>query len=199
MVSGRGGMPMMPPMEMDPRGTARLVEFLRNNRHGERFLMASPASIEAGPVIVATGEPAIALGGFMGLDPVVTEDEFAAMVKTGQLRFVMIGPGPGGMPFPPGGMRGGPGGMPFPPGGMPGMPGGPGNSKVMAWVREHGKVVDPKFWRAEEADERPPQAPAVDDKEDPFRGFMAMFGRMQRMAQLYDCRPEFGLIATTAR
>ena len=165
-----------PPPGMDGRGSEKLVAFLRANHHGERIFVASPSAMEVAPIITQTGEPAVSLGGFLGADPVFTREEFARMVEDGRVRFVLLG-GPGAGP-PGGGMPGGPpGGMPFPPGG----PGGPGNSELLAWVREHGKAVDTKLWREELPD---------DDGDVGAGGPGGMFRRMQRMAKLYDLNPE---------
>jgi 4-amino-4-deoxy-L-arabinose transferase-like glycosyltransferase len=188
---GRDGMPPMPPFGMGGRGTEKLVEFLRANRHGERYLVAAPSCMEVSPIIIETGEPAISLGGFIGADRVITKDQFARMVEDGQLRFVMFGPGPGGGRFggPPGGGFGGP------PGGGPG--GGPGNAEILAWVRENGEPVDPKLWREEEPTEQ--DAAAEGGPGGPPGGPGPNFRRMQRMRQLYDCRPELGLVIPSDR
>jgi 4-amino-4-deoxy-L-arabinose transferase-like glycosyltransferase len=190
---GRFGPPFF---RAKPRRTAKLVEFLRANRRGERFLVAAQGSMAVAPLIIATGEPAVALGGFAGADPVVTREEFVRMVNEGQLRFVLGGPrfqGPrGGRAAP-----GGPGplpGLPFgPPGGASppgGMPGGLENFQIMEWVRTHGKEVDPRLWRTEEAD-RDTRPAAAGGR----RRFPGSWGRMER---LYDCRPELGLIKPKA-
>jgi 4-amino-4-deoxy-L-arabinose transferase-like glycosyltransferase len=69
----------------------RLIAFLEANRHGERFLLATPSAQLASPLIVATGEPVMAMGGFHGLDPILTPERLAALVADGQVRFVMLG------------------------------------------------------------------------------------------------------------
>ena len=139
-----GGPPGMPGMESEAT-TEKLVAFLKAHRHGERFLLAAPSTMEVSQIIITTGEPAISLGGFMGQDKVFTKDQFVAMVDGGQIRYVLLGGGPGG-----GGPPGGPGSLPD---GPPGGPGGPGsaNAEILAWVREHGKPVDRALWRAEDA------------------------------------------------
>lgn len=177
------GMPPMPPFAMDGRDTGLLVAFLRANRHGERYFVAAPSCMEVGPVIIETGESAISLGGFMGADPVLSRDQFAALVAGGQLRFVLLGGGPGG--------GGPPGGQPG-----PGGPMGPGNQEIITWVREHGKPVDPKLWRADEPSDQEDAAPPLPPADDtgPPTGPMPLFGRMRTMRRLYDCRPELGLV-----
>ena len=181
---------MMPPMpSIKPNANARLMAFLKANHHGERIFLAAPSSMDVSSIIIVNGENAVALGGFMGGDPIVTKDEFAEMVKNGEVRFVMSGGGPGGMMGPPPGMGGPPGrpGMPGPPG-----MGGPfgGGSAVMAWVREHGKEVDKSLWKNSEDDERPAAQPGQGSTPDPTR----MSRMMQRSSKLYDCRPERGLV-----
>jgi 4-amino-4-deoxy-L-arabinose transferase-like glycosyltransferase len=69
----------------------QLIAFLRSNRHGERFLLATPSAQLAAPLIVATGEPVMAMGGFHGLDPILTPERLAALVAQGHVRFVMLG------------------------------------------------------------------------------------------------------------
>jgi hypothetical protein len=38
--------------------------------------------------VIATGRPVLYLGGFMGIDQVVTPDQLAQMVQAGKLRFI---------------------------------------------------------------------------------------------------------------
>ena len=68
-----------------------LIAFLRANHHGERFLLATPSAQLASPVIIATGEPVMAMGGFHGLDPILTPERLARLVEERQVRFVMLG------------------------------------------------------------------------------------------------------------
>jgi 4-amino-4-deoxy-L-arabinose transferase-like glycosyltransferase len=194
------GMPPMPPFGMEAERNEKLIAFLRANRDGERIFVAAPSSMDVTSIIINTGETAVSLGGFMGADPVLTKEDFARMVDDRQVRFVLIGGGPGGGGPPPGG--GPPGaGPPFPPGGPPfppGGPGGPGNSEVMDWVRDHGKVVDKKLWQTQEhADDDEPDDKDLDPQAPPDpREMGQFFRRMRRMARLYDCRPELGLKAS---
>jgi 4-amino-4-deoxy-L-arabinose transferase-like glycosyltransferase len=174
-----------PPPETEPDRVARLVDFLRANRGSERFLVAAQNSRGVSSIIIASGEPAISFGGFLGADPVVTKEEFASLVETGQLRFVLDGPGgPGGK---------GPGGKgPFgPPGGPPDGPDATQNAEIMDWVRKHGKEVDPRLWQ----DERPADGPAKAAADG--RGRPPGPGR--RMERLLDCNPQLGLVQPHSR
>lgn len=70
--------------------TSRLEQFLQANRTGERFLLSTSTTQIAAPVIIHTGEPVLARGGFHGLDPAIEPAQLAALVTAGQLRFVML-------------------------------------------------------------------------------------------------------------
>jgi 4-amino-4-deoxy-L-arabinose transferase-like glycosyltransferase len=70
-----------------------LVPFLRENR-GDAYLLAATSSARlAAPLIVATGEPVIAFGGFLGTIPVLDGTAMAHLVNSGALRFAIIGGG----------------------------------------------------------------------------------------------------------
>jgi len=68
-----------------------LIAFLQANHRGERFLLATPSAQLASPLIIATGQPVMAMGGFHGLDPILTPDRLAALVEAREVRFVMLG------------------------------------------------------------------------------------------------------------
>ncbi len=71
--------------------TSKLVGFLKANRTGERYLLATSTAQLAAPIIISTGEAVMARGGFHGLDPAATPEKLAQMVKVKQVRFVMLG------------------------------------------------------------------------------------------------------------
>jgi 4-amino-4-deoxy-L-arabinose transferase-like glycosyltransferase len=73
----------------------------------------------AAPIIIATGEPVVTMGGFTGGDPAPTVSQLAAMVRSGRLKYVLLGGGAFG---------GGPGG-------------GGTQSAIEQWVQAHGKAV----------------------------------------------------------
>lgn len=196
---GPAAMPFPPgsgPFESNSKQTRKLIDFLAANRHDAKILVAGLDSMSMSPIIIETGEPAVSIGGFMGGDPALTKAQFVAMVEDGRLRFFYFGGGPGGGPgfgLPPGGPPGRPPqGMGFPAGGPPGMM---GNTEITAWVREHGKAVDAKLWKAQDPAEEVEPEPSPDEPFDPAR----MFHRMGRMTQLYDLRPDLGLVEASDR
>jgi MYXO-CTERM domain-containing protein len=69
----------------------RLRTFLQEHRGKARFLVATPNALLAAPLIVRTGEPAMAFGGFLGNDPVMNVEAFAKRVENGDVRFVVLG------------------------------------------------------------------------------------------------------------
>ncbi|MBL8055142.1 MAG: hypothetical protein JNK29_00520, partial [Anaerolineales bacterium] len=74
-------------------GTAdsgRLAAYLLRQRAAETFLAAALNANTAAPLILATGEPVMALGGFSGRDPILTEAELAERVRAGQVRFFLL-------------------------------------------------------------------------------------------------------------
>ena len=111
---------------------ARLLAFLQANQRSERFLLATLNARLAAPVIIETGRPVMAIGGFMGADPILTPEALAAMVADGQVRFVLLG---GDFA-----RRGG---------------GEPPQGAITDWVKATGAAVDPALWRS-----TPPRAAA---------------------------------------
>jgi 4-amino-4-deoxy-L-arabinose transferase-like glycosyltransferase len=104
-----------------------LSAFLKANRGSERYLLATSSVRLAAPIIISTGEPVMALGGFDGLDPILSPEKIARMVETNQIRFVMLGD-------------------------LSTISRRLGAEAALApiadWVRANGKLVDPTHWRA---------------------------------------------------
>ena len=95
-----------------------LIDYLIANQDGATYLVAVDGSNGAAPIILATGKPVAAMGGFTGSDPWPTVAELQKLVSSGQLRYVLLG-GQGGF-------RGGFG----------------GTSSVSSWVTSNCSVVD---------------------------------------------------------
>jgi hypothetical protein len=68
----------------------KLQAFLEKNRGKARFLLATPNALLAAPVIIGTGQPVMAFGGFFGNDPVMSVDAFTKAVERGEVRFVVL-------------------------------------------------------------------------------------------------------------
>lgn len=68
---------------------AELLRYLQANRGTTRFLVAVPSAMVASSLILETGEPVMALGGFTGSDPILTSDELAALVANNTVRYFL--------------------------------------------------------------------------------------------------------------
>lgn len=97
---------------------SKLIDFLMKNNTGEKFLIAVPSANEAEPIILATGKPVMAVGGFSGNDKTLTVEKLQQMVKDGEIRYFMVG-GRGGMGS---------------------------SNEVSQWVEKNGKAVNSEEW-----------------------------------------------------
>jgi 4-amino-4-deoxy-L-arabinose transferase-like glycosyltransferase len=115
-----------------------LVAFLAANRDGERFVLATVTALQAAPIIVRTGEPVMAIGGYNGADPIVTQEALERMVADRQIRFVMIGGGTARA-----------------------NPRREGRQRALVeWIEQHGSPVEPALWRAAPASNDPARGPS---------------------------------------
>lgn len=69
----------------------KLHAFLLANRGNERFLVVTPNVRLAAPIIIATGQPVMAVGGYIGTDPILTVEQFAEKVANGEVRYALLG------------------------------------------------------------------------------------------------------------
>lgn len=79
----------------ESQSSSKLVSFLLKNNTGEKWLIAVPDASEAESIILATGKPVMAIGGFSGNDNTLTVSKLEQLVKSGQLKYFMVG-GKGG-------------------------------------------------------------------------------------------------------
>jgi hypothetical protein len=103
---------------------AKFVNYLIDNRGEANWLVAVPNALVAAVLIIRTGLPVMAMGGYLGDDPILMPPELARLVSDGKLRFVMLG----------------------------GYTLAPAKAAALApiaqWVRANGRRVDPALWRA---------------------------------------------------
>ncbi len=76
----------------------RLLEYLQANTQDTKYLLVVPSSMEGAGYVLATGRPVLYAGGFGGSDPVIDGESLAALVASGDVRYVLWGGagGPGG-------------------------------------------------------------------------------------------------------
>ncbi|WP_327590795.1 glycosyltransferase family 39 protein [Nonomuraea sp. NBC_00507] len=94
-----------------------VAKYLVANQGKATWLVAVSSAQQASSLILSTGKPVIAMGGFTGSDPAMTVERLKELVSSGQLRYVMAGGDQGG-------------------------PGGRGNAEVTSWVQENCTAVD---------------------------------------------------------
>jgi 4-amino-4-deoxy-L-arabinose transferase-like glycosyltransferase len=118
-------------------GDPKLIAFLQQGRGGATYLLAAVNARQAAPIIIATGEPVLALGGFSGRDPILSADDFAQLVADNHLRFALIGDGSRAVRQ---------------------VWGENGQKPLTDWIRSNGREVDPALWRSivEREDADPP-------------------------------------------
>jgi 4-amino-4-deoxy-L-arabinose transferase-like glycosyltransferase len=92
-----------------------LVRYLEAHQGATRYLVATASSQGASSLIIATGKPVMALGGFSGNDAILTTAQLAKLVAGGTVHYFLVQSG--------------------------GMGGNGGNSALMQWVQTHGTVV----------------------------------------------------------
>ena len=121
---GEAGLPyagpdlLTEPRRGDSPDVERLVDYLLANRGDETYLVATLNARTAAPIILATGEPVMALGGFSGGDPILTVDELAEQVDDGVVRFFLL------------------------------TPQGGRQTDLMRWVMQQCTPVPPKVWQS---------------------------------------------------
>jgi 4-amino-4-deoxy-L-arabinose transferase-like glycosyltransferase len=104
----------------------KLISFLQANCRGANYLLATLNARQAAPLIIATGIPVMALGGFSGNDSILTVDEFARLVADGQVPFALIGDANRRMTAFDGGRQKG----------------------LADWIRTNGRLIDPSLWQS---------------------------------------------------
>ncbi len=103
---------------------ARTLDFLGSSPGEKPTALAVPNCRIAAPLIVQAGAPVLALGGFLGSDPIVTVEQFAGWVKDGRVRHAIVA-----------GPR-----LPSPDQAID------SSAAIQAWIRANGRMVDPELW-----------------------------------------------------
>ncbi|HEY3147216.1 MAG TPA: hypothetical protein VGJ75_12740 [Dongiaceae bacterium] len=105
-------------------GRQKLTGYLIGHREAAKFLVAVPNANVAAPLIISTGLPVMAIGGYLGDDPILTLSDIEKLAADRQLRFVMLG----GFTLAPAKQAA-------------------ALDPIARWVRANGHPVDPKLWR----------------------------------------------------
>jgi 4-amino-4-deoxy-L-arabinose transferase-like glycosyltransferase len=73
-----------------------LIAYLEAHRGSTKYLVAANSSMTAAPILLATHQSVVTMGGFNGADPAPTVAQLKSLIHSGQLRYVLLGGGPGG-------------------------------------------------------------------------------------------------------
>jgi hypothetical protein len=91
-----GGFPASGPVSPEQTGAnipppdPRLIAYLEAHASHRPFLLATRKAEVAAPIILATGAPVMALGGFSGYDPILSTQRLASRVARGDVRFFLL-------------------------------------------------------------------------------------------------------------
>src|SRR5829696_7127898 len=102
----------------------KLTGYLIAHREAAKFLVAVSNANVAAPLIISTGLPIMAIGGYLGDDPILTPSDIERLASDRQLRFVMLG----GFTLAPAKQAA-------------------ALDPIARWVRANSRPVDPKLWR----------------------------------------------------
>lgn len=91
MDDGRG--PILSRTHRSQGDDPKLLAFLAAQRGTASFLAATSNALLASPLIIRSGQPVLAFGGYLGNDPIMSLDAFAEWVKRGEVRYVLLWPG----------------------------------------------------------------------------------------------------------
>ncbi|HEU4421856.1 MAG TPA: glycosyltransferase family 39 protein [Pilimelia sp.] len=97
---GREGLATLPQplsdgflIAMNPPIDPRMIAFLKQNQGEAKWIVAALSAIGSTPITVASnGAPVMTMGGYYGTDPNPTVPQFQALVRAGDIRFVLAPP-----------------------------------------------------------------------------------------------------------
>ena len=101
---------------------SKLISFLEANRNGATYLLAAQSSMTSAPIIIASKQPVLTMGGFNGGDPAPTLEQLQTLIKNNDVRYVLTGG------------RGGP-------------PSANSTSSINSWVTQTCTAVDTSLWQ----------------------------------------------------
>jgi 4-amino-4-deoxy-L-arabinose transferase-like glycosyltransferase len=67
-----------------------LVRYLLAHQGQARFLVSTLNAPSAAPFILDTGKPVMAIGGYIGSDPILTAAQFQTLVNNGSVRYILL-------------------------------------------------------------------------------------------------------------
>ncbi|HEX8982478.1 MAG TPA: glycosyltransferase family 39 protein [Ktedonobacterales bacterium] len=75
------------------QSNSKLISYLETHQGTATYLVATPSSNAADVIILATGKPVMALGGFTGSDPILTVTQLKTLISKGEIRYFLLNGG----------------------------------------------------------------------------------------------------------
>lgn len=141
---GNGGNTFSVRRTQNAESSSPLAQYLLSQRNGEKWLAATLNANTAAPIILQTGEPVMALGGFSGRDNILTAGQLAQMVSAGEVRFFLMSEQRG--PQPPQANTLANGNAPTPQA---------ENNSLLQWVMANCKTVPSNLWQSNTQPQQP--------------------------------------------
>jgi hypothetical protein len=69
---------------------ARMMRYLLGHRGEDRYIVGALNAYLTAPIIVATGQPVLDMGGFTGADPILTDHLLARLVARDQVHLFLL-------------------------------------------------------------------------------------------------------------
>lgn len=66
-----------------------LTDYLVSHQTGETWIVAVGSSMQGADIIISTGKPVMALGGFSGSDQILTSDSLRKLISSGKIRYFL--------------------------------------------------------------------------------------------------------------
>jgi 4-amino-4-deoxy-L-arabinose transferase-like glycosyltransferase len=106
--------------------SSKLTKYLVANKTKEKHILVTLSALgDASSLILGSNESAMALGGFISTDKIITLNQFKQMVKKGEVRYIMVQSMLSGM------QSGDTSNQ---------------NTEIMNWSKKHGKLVEKSQW-----------------------------------------------------
>jgi 4-amino-4-deoxy-L-arabinose transferase-like glycosyltransferase len=122
MMNGSGGVPQGNNLPGQVSSNPQLADYLISHTTTETWLVAVPSSHEAASLILETGKPVMALGGFSGSDSILSIGNLTSLIHAGKVRYFFIPSTSSGV----GGMN--------------------GNTDLFTWVNRHCAAVPSSYY-----------------------------------------------------
>ena len=104
--------------KMGTSNSSKLIEFLKSHKTTEKYILVTSSTNGYATDIILKTDESVMTWGFFGTDKAITLAQFKSLVKSGEVRYVMVGGQGGGS-----------------------------NDEIMSWAKSAGKLVAESEWK----------------------------------------------------